>query len=149
MPPAGPAGPSNDLSAIEADLARHIAVLASDEFEGRAPGTAGETRTLEYLVGAWQAAGLEGGTNNPANPWLAPVRVAGSVPAQSTVRYYRAGRAIAAPEGAVVAYSSGRRALLERAPLLFVGKQYRELDRSVLTGRVAVMLQDHPDHAEQ
>ena len=148
-PPPGAAGPSNDLSAIEADLASHIAVLASDEFGGRAPGTAGETLTLEYLIREWQAAGLEGGTNNPANPWLVPVTVAGSVPAESAVRFYRAGRQITVPDGAVVAYSSGRRVLLDKAPLLFVGKQFRELDRSELTGRVAVMLQDHPDHSEQ
>lgn len=148
-PPPGAAGPSNDLAIIEADLSAHIAVLASDEFGGRAPGTPGEGQTLEYLREAWQAAGLEGGTNNPANPWLAPVNVAGSVPAESSVRFYRSGRQIAVPEGAVVAYSSGRRVLLDKAPLLFVGKQFRELDRSELTGRVAIMLQDHPDHSEQ
>lgn len=149
MPPPGASGPSNKLSDIEADLAAHIGVLASDDFEGRAPGTAGETKTLKYLVDTWQAAGLEGGTNNPANPWLARVEVAGSVPAESSVQFYRGGRAIALPDGSVVAYSSGRRVLLDKAPLLFVGKQYRELDRAELTGRVAVMLQDHPDHSEQ
>ena len=149
LPPAGPAGPSNQLPAIEADLAAHISVLASDEFEGRAPGTAGEGKTLDYLIGAWDAAGLEGGTNNPVNPWLAPVTIAASTPDESSVRFSRRGKAVTLPEGSVIAYSSGRRGLLDNAPLLFVGKQYRELDRAELTGRVAVMLRDHPDHAEQ
>ena len=36
-------------------------VLASDEFEGRAPGTPGETRTVEYLVAQFKALGLEPG----------------------------------------------------------------------------------------
>ncbi len=38
-------------------------ILASDEFEGRAPGTAGEERTIAYLVNEFQKLGLE-----PGNP---------------------------------------------------------------------------------
>ncbi|MBS1993503.1 MAG: M28 family peptidase [Cyanobacteria bacterium SZAS LIN-3] len=34
-----------------AKLLEHISTLASDKFEGRAPGTEGETLTLDYLVG--------------------------------------------------------------------------------------------------
>ncbi len=40
-----------------ADLARHIAVIASDEYEGREPGTAGEQKTLRYLEDAFRKAG--------------------------------------------------------------------------------------------
>jgi len=29
---------------------RHIRTLASDEFEGRGPGSAGEKQTVEYLI---------------------------------------------------------------------------------------------------
>ena len=35
--------------ALEALLHEHIAVLASDEFEGRAPATPGEELTVNYL----------------------------------------------------------------------------------------------------
>lgn len=45
-------------------LRRHIDVLASDAFEGRKPGTAGETRTLEYLTRQLAALGLEPGGEN-------------------------------------------------------------------------------------
>jgi Zn-dependent M28 family amino/carboxypeptidase len=38
-------------------------VLASDEFEGRAPGSAGEDRTVDYLVGEFKKLGLQ-----PGNP---------------------------------------------------------------------------------
>ncbi|HLM52866.1 MAG TPA: aminopeptidase, partial [Pseudoxanthomonas sp.] len=31
------------------DFAKRVEVLASDEFEGRAPGSAGEEKTVEYL----------------------------------------------------------------------------------------------------
>lgn len=43
------------------DLARHIRVLASDEFEGREPGSPGEERTVRYLVGHFQRLGLQPG----------------------------------------------------------------------------------------
>jgi hypothetical protein len=43
----------------ENDLRRHVAVLASDEFEGRQPGTQGETRTLRYIADTWAGAGLK------------------------------------------------------------------------------------------
>jgi len=41
--------------------AEHLARLASDEFEGRAPGTAGERLTLDYLVGQFAELGLQPG----------------------------------------------------------------------------------------
>ncbi|MFC5411381.1 M28 family metallopeptidase [Larkinella bovis] len=40
---------------------RHIQVLASDAFEGRKPGTAGEEKTVQYLKTAFQKAGLQPG----------------------------------------------------------------------------------------
>lgn len=40
-------------------LARHLGMLASDEFEGRAPGTPGEERTVAYIQDQFAAAGLE------------------------------------------------------------------------------------------
>src|SRR5262245_54367654 len=53
-----------------ADLARHIEVLASDDFEGREPGTAGEEKTLRYLERAFREAGAEPGFGGT---WLQPV----------------------------------------------------------------------------
>jgi Zn-dependent M28 family amino/carboxypeptidase len=44
----------------EAAYREHIAVLASDEFEGRAPGTAGEKKTIDYIAKQFAAAGLRG-----------------------------------------------------------------------------------------
>ena len=42
-----------------ADLARHIGILASDEFEGRAPTTPGGEKAREYIAGEYQRLGLE------------------------------------------------------------------------------------------
>jgi Zn-dependent M28 family amino/carboxypeptidase len=58
-PLASPAFAHAPLSA-EA-LTEHIRILASDEFEGRAPGGEGERRTVEYLERTFAAAGLQPG----------------------------------------------------------------------------------------
>jgi Zn-dependent M28 family amino/carboxypeptidase len=50
-------------SIIPGELRRHLEVLASDEFEGRQPGTRGERLTVDYLVAQFKAAGLQ-----PGNP---------------------------------------------------------------------------------
>jgi Zn-dependent M28 family amino/carboxypeptidase len=48
------------LTAItEASYRKHIEVLSSDAFEGRAPGTDGEKKTIAYIAEQFKAAGLE------------------------------------------------------------------------------------------
>lgn len=42
-------------------LAKHIGVLASDDFEGRKPFTAGETKTIAYLKAEFEKIGLKPG----------------------------------------------------------------------------------------
>lgn len=55
-----PEAPDEVLSGIQArDLLRHASVLASDEFEGRAPGTAGEERSIAYLADVFRELGLK------------------------------------------------------------------------------------------
>ena len=51
---------AGDPAAITgADLERHVAILASDEFEGRAPGTDGGQKTRDYIEGEYKRIGLE------------------------------------------------------------------------------------------
>ncbi len=63
---AGAAAPATIPAAAEAitDAGYRGAVktLASDEFEGRKPGTAGEAKTLAYLEGEFRKIGLKPGT---------------------------------------------------------------------------------------
>ena len=42
--------PLSAKSVSEADLRSHIEILASDEYEGREPGTEGETKTIELRL---------------------------------------------------------------------------------------------------
>lgn len=64
------------LSSITAaDLLQHIAVLADDSMEGRAPGTAGEERTVRYLTDQFQQLGLKPG--NPDGTFVQDVPLVG------------------------------------------------------------------------
>lgn len=49
------------VDAMAADLHRYVEVLASDEFEGRAPAAKGEELTVNYLAEQFEALGLEPG----------------------------------------------------------------------------------------
>ena len=53
-------------------------ILASDEFEGRAPGSAGEELTVNYLVEQFSAIGLTPG--NPDGTWVQDVPLVGISP---------------------------------------------------------------------
>lgn len=49
---------------IESNIHRHVDVLASDEFEGRAPGTEGGEKTKKYLKNEFKKLGLSPIQNN-------------------------------------------------------------------------------------
>jgi Zn-dependent M28 family amino/carboxypeptidase len=57
------------------ELMEHVRKLASDEFEGRAPGTRGEELTVQYLVDQFRKAGLKPG--NPDGTFLQDVPLMG------------------------------------------------------------------------
>jgi Zn-dependent M28 family amino/carboxypeptidase len=64
--------------AINAEsLLERIKVLASDEFEGRAPGSAGEEKTLAYLTDSFSSFGLAPG--NPDRTYLQKVPLVGLI----------------------------------------------------------------------
>ena len=89
--PAAPdLGPA--LSSITAgDLLRRTKVLSSDEFEGRAPGSPGEERTVAYLTGEFQKLGLEPG--NPDGAYVQRVPLVG-LTAQTEVRLLAGGKPV-------------------------------------------------------
>ncbi len=76
-----PPVPDAALAVIDStDLRQHIAVLASDEFEGRGTGTPGEEKTVEYIREQMQAAGLEGAAADGG--FFQPVPLLGSTPTE-------------------------------------------------------------------
>ncbi len=126
---------------LEQRLRAHIQVLASDAFEGRAPGTEGEAKTLRYLGKQWFDIGLVSGTNDPGHEWFAPVTLMARSPDAYSAQFHKKGRPVHVPASQVLALTSGKRSLVREAPLLFVGRAGgREFTRNELAGRVAVLL---------
>lgn len=131
-------------------LRAHIEVLASDEFAGREPGTEGEAATLRYLGRQWFEIGLVSGTNDPGNEWFAPVQLVAREPAGSTVQFFRGGRPLFVDPDEVMMLTSGRRALVREAPLLFVGRADNlDFTRTELAGRVALLLDGDVEGGER
>ena len=80
-------GRADDLAAARSSLngaaiLDQIKILASDEFEGRGPGTAGEQKTVAYLVEQFRRSGLKPG--NPNGSFVQAVPLVG-FQAQSTL----------------------------------------------------------------
>ena len=81
-PPAAPAPPVEGMAKIDHNaILERIKVLASDEFEGRAPGTKGEELTVKYLVDESKKLGLQPG--NPDGTYVQKVPLVGMQSAEA------------------------------------------------------------------
>lgn len=74
---------AEDIS--ETDLRGHIEILASDDFNGRKPGTVGENKTIQYIATQWQKAGLQPATGTSS--WYAPVGLVDRTPLKHIVSF--------------------------------------------------------------
>lgn len=133
------AAPKRD-KALEAQLLAHITELASDAYEGREPGTEGESKTLRYLGKQWFDIGLESGTNDPLHSWFAPVTLVAREPYGSNAVFARKGRRLILPASSTLVLTSAKRSLVENAPVVFVGTGQVIPSRTDLAGRVALLL---------
>jgi Zn-dependent M28 family amino/carboxypeptidase len=111
--------PPIDTAAVLAD----IKVLASDQFEGRGPGTKGEQLTVQYLTDKLKAAGAEPG--NPDGTWTQKVPLVGITPHDySPLVVKKGGAKLSFKEHDDVVTHSQRVAdsvALENSELVFVG----------------------------
>ncbi|WP_312167106.1 M28 family metallopeptidase [Phenylobacterium sp.] len=133
-------------------------VLASDEFQGRSPGTPGEARTVEYLVAEFKALGLEpagdAGAYTQDVPLLRTQLKEGgvfSLDLKGVVRTLERNVDVTATTLRPV-----DRVEIEKAPLVFVGYGVTAPERGWddfkgvdLTGKVAVFLINDPDFEAQ
>ncbi len=109
---------------VSADnLARDLAVLASDEFEGRAPTTPGEDRTVAYIGERFEAAGLQPAGDDGG--WTQAVTlVRSAIEGPVGARLEVAGRVHALRNGEDIAVESlhpATRVELREVPLVFAG----------------------------
>lgn len=131
-----------------------VRTLASDLFEGRAPGTAGEDRTIGYLIARFQALGLEPG--GPDGQWTQPVPLLHTkLGAAEALGVSVKGKATPWTVGKDVYLSTLQPAdtvAIANAPMVFVGYGVKAPERgwddfkgADLKGKVAVFLVNDPD----
>src|ERR1700722_15803158 len=99
----------------------HIRVLSSDEFEGRAPGTPGEEKTVKYLTEQFKSMGLKPG--NPDGTYVQDVPLVGFA-AKPTIAFTAGSQSIDFhfPNDAVVWSRLLQPSVkVENAPVVFVG----------------------------
>ncbi|MBA4807280.1 M28 family metallopeptidase [Brevundimonas sp.] len=131
-----------------------VRVLASDEFEGRAPVSPGEEKTVAWLVEQFRAAGAEGGGPDGAFVQVAHLsRTRQDGPAAIAARV--GDRTISLERGPDVLVSSDRpvdHVTVTDAPVVFVGygatapeRQWDDFKDVDVRGKVIVVLVNDPD----
>jgi len=135
-------------------LSQTVKELAADEFEGRAPGTPGETKTIEWLTNRFRQLGLEPGGERGSWTQAVPlVRTQIGSPAKLSIAVEGKERLLT--QSTDVYVSTVRkvdRVSIEAAPVVFVGygvtapeRQWDDYKQVDLRGKVAVYLINDPD----
>jgi Zn-dependent M28 family amino/carboxypeptidase len=135
-------------------LSQTVKVLASDEFEGRAPGTPGETKTVEWLAKRFHDLGLEPAGERGSWTQAVPL-VRTQIGAPATMSISVQGKARALTQSNDIYVNTVRkvdRVSIKGAPLVFVGygvtapeRQWDDYKQVDLHGKVAVYLVNDPD----
>lgn len=147
---------AGDGARIETErLSATVKVLASDEFEGRAPGTPGGRKTVKYLIERFAALGLEPGGENGS--WIHTVPMTRTqVQTPETMKFSVGGKLQALQQQVSIAASTAHpvESIAIDAPVVFVGfgasaperdwDDYGDVD---LSGKVALYLVNDPDFA--
>jgi Zn-dependent M28 family amino/carboxypeptidase len=143
-----------------ARLSAHIKVLASDEFEGRAPATPGEAKTVAYIARQFRAAGLRPAGDletGGRRAWTQDVPLARyAIDGPVAVSVNLGGKSEARRQGQEVtlrAASNGAdHVAIKDAPLVFVGYGVKAPERKWddfkgvdLRGKIALALVNDPD----
>ena len=137
-----------------AALSRDIKVLASDAFEGRGPGTAGEQKTVEYLIQQFQAAGAVPAGENGS--WTQSVEMQRATLSDArTVRFDgRSGQCAVDVSADTILWTRnpGSRVALDRIPVVFAGyginapdKGWADFDGVDVKDKLVVLFTNDPD----
>lgn len=131
-----------------------VKIMASDEFLGRAPGTEGETKTVNYLIKRFTELGLEPGGRN--GKWTDTISLKhSSVTDAQTLNVSQDGTVIKMKQGRDIEISSANpreNIKVEDAPIVFVGfgasapeRDWDDFGDIDLEGKVALFLVNDPD----
>jgi Zn-dependent M28 family amino/carboxypeptidase len=150
--PASVLAQGNPIDA--ARITETVKTVSSDAFEGRAPGTPGETKTIEYLIGRFKALGLEpGGADGGWTQKVPLLHTRLGTPVRIGTTLGGAFRPLAtAKDIQLTTLKPSDRALIETAGLVFVGygvdapeRGWDDFKGVDLKGKVAVFLINDPD----
>lgn len=136
------------------ELSATVKALASDPFEGRAPGTAGEAVTLDYLIGRFKALGLAPG--GEAGGWTQNVPLVHTLlGAPSKIEIGGLGAPMVPERGRDITLATARpvdAVTISKAPIVFVGygvsapeRGWDDYKGADLRGKIAVFLINDPD----
>lgn len=142
-----------------AHLSRHVQILGSDAFEGRGVATRAETKTVDYIVGQFQAAGVQPGGDivNGRRSWIQKVPLLQSdLVGQPMVTVQTTKGPLRLAQGTDIALRAPmdgtRQIQLANAPLLFVGygvsapeRQWDDFKGQDVRGKILVVLVNDPD----
>ncbi len=136
-------------------LLKHIRVLSSDEFEGRAPATPGEQKTVDYIVNACRTMKLAPG--NPDGSYVQKVALWGITPAESklSIKSGSSDFPLAAGEARLSSQQPKPAVTIPESPIVFAGygvvapeygwDDYKGLD---VKGKAVVILAGDPPVAD-
>ncbi len=124
-----------------------ITELASDDLQGRRPGTPGGRATYAYIERRMTQIGLVSGTNDPGSYWRLPVDLLATQPETGQLILGQGRRRVVVPESDAAVYTPRRRALAiggpgTGVPVVFVGYGDGSVLGDALAGAVVVMLAD-------
>ncbi|WP_288758655.1 M28 family metallopeptidase [uncultured Brevundimonas sp.] len=143
------------VAAIDAErMNQAVRVLASDEFEGRGPVSAGEEKTVEWLADQFRAAGAKGG--GPDGSFFQTAQLSRTrQDGPATITASAGGRTLTFERGPDVLVSSDRptdHITVADAPIVFVGygatapeRQWNDFKDVDVRGKVIVVLVNDPD----
>jgi len=140
-------------------LSQHVQTLGSDAFEGRAPATAGETKTVAYLTDQFAKAGLQPGGDmvDGKRIWTQAVPLLRSeFTAAPHIALNLAGKPVELTQGEQISVRSptnGDKGMtIDGAPLVFVGYGVKAPERGWddfkgldAKGKILVVLVNDPD----
>ena len=127
------------------DLRPHIAYLASDALQGRAPDSEGGRMAAHYIATEWNAAGLQPGAEDGG--WYQPVAMVTRKPLLGSIRFNSLdGKPIAIPERSLLLSGREPSDELRGVRLVFTGYGIAPgAPLPELKGRLALMLAHHAD----
>jgi Zn-dependent M28 family amino/carboxypeptidase len=140
-------------------LSQHVKELASDAYEGRAPNSAGEVKTVDYLVAQFKAAGLKPGGDlvRGKRGWTQDVPLGRfEIKGPVTVTLNQGGKSQPLAQGADVAIRAAMngesKVDFRNVPIVFVGygvtapeRKWDDFKGMDLKGKLAVVLINDPD----